>query len=184
MTDLPLEALEARLSLTLDWALAVQQAYGEASRGLQQLNPDRSELFMGINRQLGLLGDLRAQLREASRDSTLTPSDEDIFACLCDAYSFYPANHQTVALLRYLWTLQNADSYLRLANEASKSILFVHISCQKRVHKAAASVASFGSPAADEAHLIVLGSPSQPAPGLAFGYRDGVLTIPVSDWYE
>jgi hypothetical protein len=191
MTPLQLEPIAARLSLTLDWARSVQQAYGEACRDLRQLNPQGSEMFMGINRQVQLLTDLHAQLcgivrgtSRATTESSRAPSGEELFASLCDAYSFYPGNQQIVALLRYIWTLANAESFLELAREASKPLLFVHISCQKRVHKAAASVASFGPPAADEAHLIVVGRPSQPTPGLIFDYRDGVLTIPVSDWYE
>jgi hypothetical protein len=184
MTPLPLEPIAARLSLTFDWARSVQQAYGEACRGLQQLNPQSSEVFMGINRQVQLLSDLEAQLHGAVIDHSRAPSGEELFASLCDAYSFYPGNQQIVALLRYIWTLANAESYLHLAREASKPLLFVHISCEKRVHKAAASVASFGPPANNEAHLIVVGRPSQPTPGLIFDYRDGVLTIPVGDWYE
>lgn len=184
MTHLPLDPIAARLSLTLDWARAVQQAYGEACRGLRQLNPQGSEMFMGINRQVALLTDLQADLQAPPGDPAAGLSGEELFGRLCDAYSFYPGNHQIVALLRYIWSLANAESALRLAGEANKPILFVHISCQTRVHKAAASVASFGPPAADEAHLIVVGRPTQPTPGLAFDYRDGVLTIPVSDWYE
>jgi hypothetical protein len=184
MSPLPLEPIAARLSLTLDWARSVQQAYGEACRGLRKLNPQGSEMFMGINRQVQLLGDLQTQLHGAVSDNSRAPSDEELFASLCDAYSFYPGNQQIVALLRYIWALTNAESFLHLARQCSKPLLFVHISCQKRVHKAAASVASFGPSAAGEAHLIVVGKASQRTPGLTFDYRDGVLTIPVSDWYE
>ena len=184
MNPLPLDPIAARLSLTLDWARSVQQAYGEACRDLRQFNPQGSEMFMGINRQVQLLGDLQTQLHEAVSDNSRAPSDEELFASLCDAYSFYPGNQQIVALLRYIWALTNAESFLHLARQCSKPLLFVHISCQKRVHKAAASVDSFGPSADGEAHLIVVGQASQRTPGLTFDYRDGVLTIPVSDWYE
>lgn len=179
MRTLPLEPLQLRLKLTLDWARAIEKAYVDVSRGML-LNLERSEVFTGINQQVKLLAHLLNQFR--GRDMKI--SEEMLFQSLCDAYSFYPRNEQITGLLRYIWMLHNKDAYIQLYNDANRSNLFVHISCQKRIPKAAASVESFGSPLSDEAHIIVVGSATYQQPGLSFDYSNGVLTIPVTDWYE
>lgn len=184
-----LKPLESRLALTLEWAHTIEQTFVEACRGMTLINPDKSEMFMGIRRQVELLTILLKQVRACqagsfAHASNAIISEQQLFGALCNAYSFYPANQQILGLLRYIWIFQNRESFLRLANDANRGIIYVHLSCQMRLNRATDSVESFGHPRSDECHLIVVGNPDKQAPGFSFHYQDGILRLPVSDWYE
>lgn len=110
------------------------------------------------------------------------------FSSLRDTYSLFPKNASFRNLIGSLINSGNASASIRLAHDCRDRIVILHVTCEKYVDRAIASVNSFLSETEGKYHhIIAKGKPSKKckaATPMTFEYDGLFLTVPVSDSYE
>jgi hypothetical protein len=142
------------------------------------------EYFFGPReqlRQLDRLADEYAHYAASSARHGEQPPP--VLSRLQGAYGINPANATVPRAVHRIMETLNPEAMDGLRSALRPFTVF-HVSCVARIGRAFASTLSFGKPPADEAHIIVVGSPDPVRDEARFTFDDGVLTLPVDDAYE